>query len=166
MPYISGIVLEIEPTNLSSSGNWYTRGILEDQTKTLHDFCIFWKDETVIKEIHRYQRIDLVGRKDRKEGTFLANYFRDPTDKSRRNPLAEHKPDLIYRGADAIDNKLPIDFVMDHLGAPRINNELRAKFGSYSNVLQSEKSRAEYKKMLAEWILEAKDIKEFKQMPF
>jgi hypothetical protein len=166
MPFLSGIILEIEQTKISNSGNWYTKGILEDSDKALHDFCIFWKDETCIKEFLKFQKIDLVGKRDRKEGSFLANYVRDPNDKSRRNPSATHRADETYRGEDAIDGKKPIDFILDQLGATRINNELKAKFGSYSSILEGEGARQEYKKMLSQWLIEAKEIKEFKEMPF
>lgn len=151
MAFLHGTVIKIEEATISQNGHWFTRGILEDGDKTLHDFVIFWDNSEKVRAIYLYDVIDLVGKRDRIEGTFKANYMRDfKTRNYQQNNV--NVADPIYRGEDAIQGKKPIEFCMDILGAQMVSDEIKKITGSWSGVLKSEKTRSQYNELLEEMI--------------
>ncbi len=155
MAYLHGTVIDVESAEVSQNGNWYTRGILEDNEKILHDFVIFWKDSTLIKIIRERDVIDLVGKKDRTEGTFKANYIRDFKTKTYLQPNSD-LADKTYRGDDAINGKAPIEYAMDILGAKLVNDEIRKLAPSYSLIFENKETLSQYKALKEELIRIAK----------
>lgn len=155
--YLHGIVIETEGRQLSQNGNWFTRGILEDSDKVLHDFCIFWTHEAQIKDIKPQELIDLVGKKDRTSGTFMANYMREFKKRDYQQNTTS-KADETHYGHDAIKGKKPIEFIMDILGAKLVNTEIKKIAPTFSAVLSSSRLKKEYDDLMIELLRIAKEV--------
>jgi len=149
MACLTGKIIHLNPISTSDAGRKYQSGVLELPNKEIQDFVIFDLNESLNPE----KLVQMTG--NTKGGTFMANWARD----AERPIVNSEAPTRVIKEmprADMIDGKIPIDWLMDILGADVVTARLKEQFKDLSNILKSPEERKRYRELLELWIAEAK----------